>query len=158
MNEIQKDDIFYMNRALELARQAFDMGEVPVGAVAVWEGEIVGEGMNLRETEKNALAHAELVAIDNACKRLGGWRLHKCTLYVTLEPCPMCAGAIVNSRVRRVVFGAREERAGAFGSVTDINTLPLNHRAEVCPGVLEEECRALMQDFFKKLRDKRSKD
>jgi len=157
MNENQKDDIYYMRRALELARKAYDMGEVPVGAVAVWEGEIVGEGMNLRETGKNALLHAEIGAIDSACKKLGGWRLHKCTLYVTLEPCPMCAGAIINSRVRRVVFGAREERAGAFGSITDINSLPLNHRAEVTSGVLEQECKALMQDFFADLREKRKK-
>ncbi len=145
----------YMSRALELAKKAFELDEVPVGAVVVCEGKIVGMGMNYRENGKNALAHAEIMAINEACKKLGGWRLHKCTMYVTLEPCPMCAGAIVNSRIKRVVYGAKEERAGAFGSVTDINSLPLNHHPEAECGLMEDDAKALMQNFFQKLRDKR---
>ena len=146
----------YMKQALLLADKAKALGEVPIGAVVVWEDEIVGEGYNLRERGKNALLHAEVMAIDAACKALGGWRLHKATLYVTVEPCIMCAGAIVNARVKRVVFGARDPRFGAFGSLFDANGLGLNHRPEVTGGVLSEECEALMSDFFKSLRDKRS--
>lgn len=157
MYEFSANDLVFMKRALELARKAAELGEVPVGAVVVCDGEIVGEGMNYRECGKNALYHAELMAIDAACKKLHGWRLHRCTLYVTLEPCPMCAGAIVNSRMKRVVFGAPEERAGALGSILDMNALPLNHTAEVESGLCEEECRALMQTFFQKLREKRKK-
>ncbi|MBQ5357587.1 MAG: nucleoside deaminase, partial [Oscillospiraceae bacterium] len=110
----------YMREALSLAEKAFELGEVPVGAVAVWEGRIVGRGMNLRETDKNALRHAEIMAIDEACKNLGGWRRWKCDLYVTLEPCPMCAGAIINSRVKRVIYGASDPKAGSCGSLTNL--------------------------------------
>ena len=150
---MDENDLVFMDEAIKCAKKALEIGEVPVGAVVVADGKIISTGINFRENGKNALAHAELEAIDKACKALGGWRLHMCTLYVTLEPCTMCAGAIINSRIRRVVFGAREERAGAFGSV--INSLGLNHTCEVTSGVREEECRALMRDFFKKLRDKR---
>ncbi|WP_306575944.1 tRNA adenosine(34) deaminase TadA [Anaerotruncus massiliensis (ex Togo et al. 2019)] len=145
-------DESYMSLALELAREAAKLGEVPVGAVAVWDGEVVGTGFNRRETGKNALAHAELEAIDTACRKLGGWRLHRCDLYVTLEPCPMCAGAIVNARIRRVVFGARDPKAGCFGSVSDFAALPFNHRPEVVGGVLAEACAAELSAFFQRLR------
>lgn len=144
-----------MREALSLAKEAFSMGEVPVGAVAVWDGKIVGRGMNRRETDKNALRHAEIAAIDEACKNLGGWRLWKCDLYVTLEPCPMCAGAIINSRIRRVIFGASDAKAGSCGSVTDMFSLPYNHKPEVVSGILEGECSALLTEFFTGLREKR---
>ena len=147
----------YMREALALAREAAALGEVPVGAVAVWAGKIVGRGMNRRETGKNALCHAEIAAIDEACRTLGGWRLWKCDLYVTLEPCPMCAGAIINARVRRVVYGAKDLKNGACGSVTNLFELPFNHRPELVSGVLEEECGAVLTEFFKELREKKSK-
>ena len=148
----------YMREALVLAKKAFELGEVPVGAVAVWDGKIVGRGMNLRETDKNALRHAEIMAIDEACKNLGGWRLWKCDLYVTLEPCPMCAGAIINSRVKRVIYGASDPKAGSCGSLTNLFEMPYNHKPEVVSGVLEEECSALLSEFFAKLREKRKKE
>lgn len=149
------EDSHFMKLALELAQKAADIGEVPVGAVVVCEDEVVGTGFNRRETSKNALAHAELEAIDAACKRLGGWRLHKCTLYVTLEPCPMCSGAIVNARIRRLVFGARDSKSGCFGSVSDFNALPFNHKPEVAEGIMAEECAAMLSGFFQRLRSKR---
>lgn len=151
------EDIIYMRRALCLAKIAADAGEVPVGAVVVCDGKIVGVGYNLRETAKNALRHAELSAIDMACRRLGGWRLHRCTLYVTLEPCVMCAGAIVNARIKRVVYGASDAKAGALGSVLDVRSYPLNHRPDVEKGVCEAECRALLEQFFTRLREKRGR-
>lgn len=144
-----------MREALSLAKKAFELGEVPVGAVAVWEGEIVGRGMNLRETDKNALRHAEIMAIEEACKKLGGWRLWKCDLYVTLEPCPMCTGAIINSRIKRVVYGASDPKAGSCGSLVNLFDLPYNHKPEVTKGVLEDESSALLSEFFAKLREKR---
>ncbi len=144
-----------MKRAAELAKISADEGEVPVGAVVVKDGEIVGEGRNRRETGKNALYHAEIEAIDNACKSLGGWRLWQCDLYVTLEPCPMCAGAIINSRIKNVYFGAYDKKAGSFGSVADFNALPYNHKPQVYGGIMEEECASLLSDFFKKLRSKK---
>lgn len=150
-----KSDDYYMNIALELAKEAASEGEVPVGAVALWEdGRMVGLGRNRRERGKCALCHAEIEAIAQANKTLGGWRLHKCTLFVTLEPCPMCAGAIMNARIKRVVFGARDARAGAYGSVCNINDLPLNHKTEVTSGVRQEECAGVLKDFFKDLRKK----
>ena len=147
-----------MREALALAKKAFEMGEVPVGAVAVWDGKIVGRGMNRRETDKNALHHAEVEAIDEACRSLKGWRLWECDLYVTLEPCPMCAGAIINSRVRRLVFGAKDAKAGSCGSVVDMFALPYNHKPEVTAGVLEKECSELLTDFFEQLREKHKKE
>ncbi len=152
------NDEEYMKEALALARKAFEMGEVPVGAVAVWDGEIVGRGMNLRETDKNALRHAEIMAIDEACKKLGGWRLWKCDLYVTLEPCPMCAGAIINSRVKRVIYGASDPKAGSCGSLTNLFEMPYNHKPEVVSGVLEKECSEILSRFFARLRKKRKKE
>lgn len=148
----------YMQEALLLAQKAFELGEVPVGAVAVWDGKIVGRGMNLRETDKNALRHAEIAAIDEACKNLGGWRLWKCDLYVTLEPCTMCAGAIINSRIKRVIYGASDPKAGSCKSMVNLFELPYNHKPEVVSGVLEKECSELLTRFFTKLREKRKKN
>ena len=141
-----------MERALELAQEAFDDGEVPVGAVVVRKGEIVGEGRNRREKNKNALCHAELEAINEACERLGGWRLWECELYVTLEPCPMCAGAIVNARIPQVYFGAYDPKNGCCGSVADILNLPLAFHPSYRGGVMQEACRQILSDFFKRLR------
>lgn len=143
----------FMKRAIELAQISAAEGEVPVGAVVVKDNIIVGEGRNRRELGKNALYHAEAEAIDQACKALGGWRLWQCEMYVTLEPCPMCAGAIINSRIKKVTFGAYDKKAGSFGSVVNFNDLPYNHKPEIVGGVCEEACSALLKDFFKRLRD-----
>lgn len=148
----------FMKRAIKLAKISESEGEVPVGAVIVKGSEIVGEGRNRREYGKNALYHAELEAIDNACKKLGGWRLWQCDLYVTLEPCPMCAGAIINSRIKTVYFGAYDNKAGSFGSAADFNLLPYNHKPEVIGGVMEQECSEMLSEFFKRLRNKKRKD
>ena len=142
----------YMKQAIALAKQAASQGEVPVGAVVVCDGEIVGTGFNRRESGKNALYHAELEAIDSACKRLGGWRLHRCEMYVTLEPCPMCTGAIINARIKTLVYGAHDAKAGSVASVAQLFELPYNHKPCVVAGVLEEECARLLSDFFKQLR------
>lgn len=142
----------YMQLALELARQAAAEGEVPVGCVIVCDGQVVGEGKNCRQTEKTALGHAEIRAIEQACKVLGGWRLWKCTMYVTLEPCPMCAGAIINARIPRVVIGARDEKGGACGSVCDLFSMDFNHHPQVQWGVLEEQSQQLLTEFFQNLR------
>lgn len=143
----------YMRQALALAREAAQEGEVPVGCV-ITDGEtVVGRGRNRREKGKNALYHAELEAIDEACRTLGGWRLWRCTMYVTLEPCPMCAGAIINARIARLVYGAPDGKAGSCGTVTDLFALPYNHRPAVTRGVLEEECGAVLQAFFRDLRE-----
>ena len=146
-----------MLEALTLAREAAAEGEVPIGCVITLGDRIVGRGRNRREAGKNALAHAETEAISEACKTLGGWRLWQCTLYVTLEPCPMCAGAIINARIPRVVYGASDVRFGACGSVTDLFSMPFNHRPNVEHGLLEEDCLALLQEFFQKLRTKRKR-
>ena len=145
-------DVEYMREAIAEARKAAEIGEVPVGAVIVRGSEIIARAHNERETGKDATRHAEVIAIEKACRALGGWRLIGCDMYVTLEPCPMCAGAIVNARVVRVVYGARDLRAGAFGSVLDLNEYPLNHKPEIVGGVLEDECLAPIRDFFKKKR------
>ena len=146
-----------MGAALREARIAADLGEVPVGAVVARRGEIVAAAHNTRETEKNAVHHAELLAIDRACQALGGWRLWECELFVTLEPCPMCAGAIVNSRIRRVVYGAPDPKAGCCGSVTDLFALPFNHHPVVEQGLGAEEASALLAEFFNRLRAQRGK-
>ena len=146
------EDLQFMDEALELARQAMAEGEVPVGCVIVRNGEIVGRGRNRRETAKTALGHAEIEAIADACKNLGGWRLWECTLYVTLEPCPMCAGAIINARIPRVVFGASDAKCGACGSVCDLFHMEFNHHPQVEKGVREEETSALLTEFFQNLR------
>ena len=142
----------FMDVALELAREAMADGEVPVGCVIVRDGQIVGRGRNRRETGKTALGHAEIEAIDDACRNLGGWRLWDCTLYVTLEPCPMCAGAIINARIPRVVCGARDAKCGACGSVCDLFSMDFNHHPAIVYGVREEESAALLQQFFADLR------
>lgn len=146
------EDMEFMEAALELAREAAADGEVPVGCVIVQNGQIVGRGRNRRETEKTALGHAEIEAIGDACKTLGGWRLWDCTLYVNLEPCPMCAGAIINARIPRVVFGASDAKCGACGSVCDLFSMNFNHRPEVVKGIREEESRQLLTEFFENLR------
>ncbi len=146
---------FYMSRALALAREALAAGEVPVGCVVVWEdGSIVGEGRNRRESEGDALGHAELIAIRSACGRLGGWRLHRAKLYVTLEPCPMCAGAILNARIPEVHYGAKDAERGACGSVLNLFEEDFGFHPKLYRGPLEAECGGLLRDFFTKVREK----
>lgn len=145
----------FMLEALNEAKKAYTLGEVPVGAVVVRNGDIIGRGYNRRETDKNALCHAEMSAIEEACRNAGGWRLWNCELYVTLEPCPMCAGAVINSRIRKVVFGAYDKKAGSCRSVIDLFALPYNHKPESAGGVLEKECAEILSDFFKGRRDKK---
>ena len=142
----------FMLAAYEMAKQACDDGEVPVGAVIVRENVIVAKGRNRREQAKNALLHAEIEAIDNACKALGGWRLWNCELYVTLEPCPMCAGAIINAHIPKVYFGAYDFKNGSCGTVTNLFEMPYNFKPECVGGIMADECSALLKDFFKKLR------
>ena len=151
------DNEYFMQEALKLAQQSADNGEVPVGAVVVCDGEIVGRGQNRREYGRNSLAHAELEAINEACKTLGGWRLWKCDMYVTLEPCPMCTGAIINSRIKKIVFGAYDKKAGSCASVINLFDLPYNHKPEVVAGCMEEECAKILKDFFRELREKTDK-
>ena len=146
------DDHYYMEQALALAREAAQEGEVPVGCVIVRGQQIVGRGRNRRETQKTALGHAEIEAIADACRNLGGWRLWDCTLYVTLEPCAMCAGAILNARIPRVVFGASDKKYGACGSVCHLFSMDFNHHPQVESGLMEAESAALMEEFFKELR------
>ena len=141
-----------MRQALELAREAAAAGEVPVGCVIVLDGAVVGRGRNCREEKQQTASHAELEAMARANETLGTWRLEGCTLYVTLEPCPMCAGAIINARVDRVVYGARDEVMGACGGVLDLFMEDFPHHPAVLGGVLEEECRAVLTDFFRQLR------
>ncbi len=145
-------DEYYMNEALKCAKKAYSLGEAPIGAVIVRDGVIIARGYNRREIDKNALKHAEITAIDRACKKLGGWRLPRCTIYVTLEPCPMCAGAIINSRIEKVVFGAFDKKAGSVESVVQMFDLPYNHKPTVKSGVLEKECSNILTSFFAKLR------
>ena len=146
------DDLYFMDQALELAREAASEGEVPVGCVVVRNGEIVGRGRNRRETGRTALGHAEIQAISQACEKLGGWRLWECTLYVTLEPCPMCAGAIINARIPRVVYGASDAKCGACGSVCDLFSMDFNHHPKVEKGLREQEAAQLLTEFFQNLR------
>lgn len=146
------EDHVFMDAAIELAKEAAAEGEVPVGCVIVRKGEIVGRGRNRRETKKTALGHGEIEAIQDACNRLGGWRLWECTLYVTLEPCPMCAGAIINARIPRVVYGAADTKSGACGSVCDLFSMKFNHHPVVESGIREAECSALLEQFFQNLR------
>lgn len=152
---MKMSDEFYMQKALELAKKAYEIGEAPIGAVVVKKstGEIVGEGYNRRETDKSPIAHAEILAISDASARLGGWRLIDCELFVTLEPCPMCAGAIINSRIERVIFGAFDQKAGSCESVVNLFSLPYNHKPEVTANVLKEQCSEILSSFFKQLRE-----
>ncbi len=146
------EDRDFMQAALDLAGEAGALGEVPVGCVIVRSGQIVGRGRNCRETDKTALGHAEVQAIANACKNLGGWRLWDCTMYVTLEPCPMCAGAIINARIPRVVCAARDQKGGACGSVCDLFSMEFNHRPAIEYGLMEQESNDLLTEFFQNLR------
>lgn len=143
----------FMKEALKEARKAFEKEEVPIGAVIVRNGKIIAKAHNLRETKKQACAHAEILAIEKACKKIGAWRLENCELYVTLEPCPMCAGAIINSRIKKIYIGAMDEKGGAVGSkINLLKDVKLNHSVEVETGILNEECSKILKDFFKKLR------
>lgn len=152
MCNLVKDDEHFMRQAMALAREAEAIDEVPVGAIAVKDGEIIARAYNLREHSKCATHHAEVLAIEAACRALGGWRLPGVTLYVTMEPCCMCAGAIINARVERVVYGAPDKRFGAFGSLFDLNSFGLNHRPEIVVGVLGEECAEMLSSYFRKKR------
>ena len=148
-------DNIFMNEALRLAEIAAQQGEIPVGAVVVRNGEIIGRGYNQRETNKSAVSHAEIIAIEEACRKVGDWRLTGCTLYVTLEPCPMCSGAIVNSRIDRVVFGATDRMAGCCGSLINFNAYPFNHSFEIEKGIREDQCQRILKDFFENKRNKK---
>ncbi|MBQ3224905.1 MAG: tRNA adenosine(34) deaminase TadA [Oscillospiraceae bacterium] len=149
-----RNDEFYMREAIALAQKAEELGEAPVGCVIVLDGEIIGRGYNLRESSGNPLTHAEIIAINEACRYVESFRLVGCELYVTLEPCPMCAGACINSRVERVIFGAYDPKAGSCGSVVNLFDLPYNHKPALCGGVLEEECASLLSRFFLSLRER----
>jgi len=151
------EDEKYMKIALRKAREASRRGEVPVGCVIVRDGRIISYGRNTREAKQSALAHAELNAIGKACRKLGSWRLCGCDLYVTLEPCPMCAGAILNARIRRVIWGAPDKKAGAYGSVGDMSAFDMNHTVLVTGGVLADECADVISDFFRTLRVEKKK-
>ncbi|WP_156778715.1 tRNA adenosine(34) deaminase TadA [Clostridium formicaceticum] len=148
-------DQYYMRLALEEAKKAYDKGEVPIGAVVVRKGEVIATGYNLREALKEATAHAEIIAIRKACEKAGGWRLTESAIYVTIEPCPMCAGAILQSRIDRVVIGAMDSKAGACGSIVNLlDNKAFNHQVEIVTGVLKEECSDIMKKFFRQLRKK----
>lgn len=151
-NEVFHNDEFFMREAIKLALEAEERDEVPVGAVAVRDGKIIARASNTRERSRCATHHAELLAIEECCRALGGWRLPGVTLYVTMEPCAMCAGAIINARVPRVVFGAPDLRFGAFGSLIDLSEVPLNHKPEVVGGILRDECANILSNYFKKKR------
>lgn len=144
----------FMRIAIEQAKLAYSIGEVPVGAVITKGDEIISTAFNRRETGRNALYHAELDAIDKACEILGGWRLWQCELFVTLEPCPMCTGAVINARIPKVIFGAYDKKAGSCGSIVNLFDFPYNHKAELVGGILEEECSSMLSEFFKELRIK----
>ncbi|WHY77653.1 tRNA adenosine(34) deaminase TadA [Neobacillus sp. WH10] len=149
-------DVYFMNEAIKEAKKAEELNEVPIGAVLVLDGNIVSRAHNLRESEQNALAHAELLAIDQACRETGSWRLEEATLYVTLEPCPMCSGAIILSRVKRVVYGASDPKGGCAGTLMNLlQDVRFNHQSEVTKGVLELQCGQMLSDFFRKIRERK---
>lgn len=159
MDSINKDDIKYMKAAMREAKKAYELKEVPIGCVIVSDNKIIARGYNRRNTDKNTLSHAEITAIRKASKKLGDWRLEGCTLYVTLEPCQMCAGAIVQARVDRVVIGCMNPKAGCAGSVLNILDMPeFNHQVSVTTGILEKECSDMLTDFFKELRERNKKE
>ena len=149
---LHRDEEF-MRLAIEQAQLAAQLGEIPVGAVVVKDDQVIGRGYNRREIDSSATAHAEVLAIEDACKHLGTWRLTDCELYVTLEPCPMCAGAIINARIRRVIYGAKDERAGCCGSVADFFVMPFNHNPLSRSGILADDCKTLLLEFFSALRN-----
>ncbi|MBD8071528.1 tRNA adenosine(34) deaminase TadA [Bacillus sp. PS06] len=151
-------DEFFMRKAIDQAKLAEEIGEVPIGAVIVIEDQIIASAHNLRETEQRSVAHAEILAIDQACKNTGSWRLENATLYVTLEPCPMCAGAIMLSRIKRVVFGATDPKGGCAGTLMNLlQEDRFNHQSEVIAGVLENECGEMLSQFFRQLRQQKKK-
>lgn len=150
--EYTSEDVMYMQEAMALAKEAADIDEVPVGAIIVHRGKVIARAYNLREHNRCATHHAEILAIEEACRTLGGWRIPDATLYVTMEPCAMCAGAIVNARIDRVVYGTADIRFGAFGSLLDLSALPLNHRPHVTAGVLEDETRDMLRAYFRTKR------
>lgn len=151
------DDVTYMQEAINQAKKAREANEVPIGAVIVYQDNVIASGFNVRETSQTTLSHAELIAIAEANRKIGSWRLEDCTLYVTLEPCPMCAGTIVQSRIKRVVFGAPDPKAGCAGTLMNLlEDERFNHQAAVSAGVLRAECSALLTDFFRELRKKKS--
>lgn len=158
MRQRLTEDEKYMKQAIRLAKKAWKMEEVPIGCVIVHEGKVIGRGYNRRTTDKNPLAHAELIAIKKASKKMGDWRLEDCTLYVTLEPCQMCSGAIVQARVKKVVVGCMNPKAGCAGSILNLLQVDrFNHQVELETGILEEECSEMMKSFFRELREKRKK-
>lgn len=153
---MQSIDEKYMKEAIRQAKKAYGIGEVPIGCVIVYEDKIIGRGYNRRTVDKNTLAHAELIAIRKACKKIGDWRLEGCTMYVTLEPCQMCSGAIVQSRIPRVVIGCMNPKAGCAGSILNLLQMEeFNHQTELATGILEEECSRMMKAFFKELREQK---
>ncbi len=149
------NDIDFMKEAFKEAVLAYHKNEVPIGSIIIYDNKIIGRGHNLRMSKKNSLYHGEIIAINEACEYMGDWRLEDCTIYVTVEPCPMCSGAILQSRIKKVVFGTFNSKAGCCGSVLNMmNNDNFNHKVEIVSGVMEEECRHIMQDFFKKFRNK----
>ena len=148
----QQRDAHWMHQALLEAKKAAALGEIPVGAVIVRDEQVIARAHNRRELDQDAMAHAEVLCIQQACRVLNSWRLSGCTLYVTLEPCPMCSGAIINSRLDRVVYGAKDDKAGCAGSVADLFVMPFNHTPVIRSGILEEECAAVLSEFFETLR------
>lgn len=158
LNEEQKElDFKFMQEAINEANKAYLLSEIPIGAVVVCNKEIIGRGHNLKENNKNSILHAEIIAINQATAILDKWRLDDCTIYINLEPCIMCAGAILNSRIKRVVFACFDEKSGAFGSVINVNDVELNHKVELTTGIMEEDSKEIIQSFFKELRDGKQK-
>lgn len=148
-------DEYYMNFAIKQAQKAFEINETPVGAIIVYNDKIIAEGFNKRNTIKNPLAHAEIIAINQAANYIGDWRLEQCHMYITLEPCPMCAGAIVQSRIPKIIFGAKNPKAGCAGSIINLLQIEkLNHQVEIVSGILETECSVILKEFFKQFRNK----
>ena len=151
--EMNKED--FMNEALKEAKKAYEKEEIPVGAVIVKDGKVIARGYNLKETKVNTIKHAEIIAIEKASKKLNSWRLEDCEMYVTLEPCSMCAGAIINSRIKKVYIGTMDEKTGACGSVLNLFEYNFNHKVEIETEILKDKCKKLIQDFFKELRNKK---
>lgn len=148
----------FMKEALKEAKKAYEKEEIPIGAVIVKDGKVIARGHNLKETQRNTLKHAELVAIEKASKKLNCWRLQDCDLYVTLEPCPMCMGAILNARIRTLYFGTDDPKSGACGSIVDLTNYPFNHKLEVEKGIMQKECAQILTTFFKELRKKKKQN
>ena len=154
--DMSMDDVKWMKEAIKQAKKAESYDEVPIGCVIVKDDKVIARGYNKRETLQQSIAHAEIMAIQKACKKLNTWRLEDCILYVTLEPCPMCAGAIINARIPKVFYGAKDEKAGSCGSIINLFELPYNHKPELIGGIMEEECSNILKDFFQTLRLKKA--